>query len=321
VVISFDDGNEDIYTNAILEIKNILACLSKGEPFSGEILSVHELEYLIENQNEDILILADRATPDIYLYAHSANVCIFSLLLGQAMKFDASTLADLGMCAFLHDLGMTKNLSIALKNGKLSPAEQNQIRKHSFQGQEMIDQLKDLPVNTRSILSEVIVQIHERRNGSGYPQALKENAIHQYARIIAIADMYEALTHPRTYRDRFLPHEALKMMITEVEALFDADILKAFIDRLSLYPPGSYLRLNTGEIARVTGINRCLPTRPKVKVVIDENNRRATEPKIIDLAAAPTLFIKDAVDETKLNLPEKKLAIELKAIRWWVKGL
>jgi hypothetical protein len=110
-------------------------------------------------------------------------------------------------------------------------------------------------------------------------------------------------------------------MISTADINFDAAMLKSFIEIISLYPLGSYVRLNTDEVARVTGVNRGLPTRPKITIITDPAGNRMAAPKLADLAASPMLFVKEAVDETKLKLADKKLMLELKAIRWWVKSL
>ena len=102
---------------------------------------------------------------------------------------------------------------------------------------------------------------------------------------------------------------------------FDPSVLKALIETLSLYPPGSYITLNTGEIGRILGTNPGLPTRPRHKLVATEKGMRPTESRRINLAVSPVLYIVDAVDETKINLADKRLSLELRAQRWWVKGL
>lgn len=312
---------ETSYTNAVSEIKSIIEHADKDAQFVDKIQSVQEILELIEDGNDDITMLADKATPDLYLYSHSVNVCIFASMLGKHTGYSDYGLRELGFCSFLHDIGMVKNLNIAQKKGKLTASEYNLIKKHPPTGQDLLKTLGNIPAEIKEMVSEVILQIHERINGGGYPGGLKGKTIHPLARIIAIADVYEALTHPRPYRDRMIPHEAIKYMISCADSDFDADLLKSFLDRISLYPPGSYVKLNTEEIARVIKLNPGLPTRPTVRAIVSEKGHKITENKIIDLSASPVLFIKEAVDETKLSLPDKRLALELKAVRWWVKSI
>jgi len=313
---------EDIYTRLIIDIRDILAAAPRNEPFTAPVQLIESLAKSIEQKPDDILLLVDRATPDIYLYGHSANVCILSLMMGLSLGIKGEELVLLGIAALFHDLGMSKSINLALKNGKLSPAEINQIKKHPLEGSRFVDLETTLSDNDKGIIAGAILQVHERWNGTGYPNALKGSGdIGEFARIIAISDVYEALAHPRSYRERYIPHEAVKTLIASSEQDFDSGIVKAFIGRISLYPPASYVRLNTDEIGRVVGINPGLPTRPRIRIIIGQDNRRPAELRITDLFSSPTIFIKEAIDESKLTISDKKLALELKAIRWWVKGL
>lgn len=309
---------EDVYSKAVSEIKSIITHFDKGTPLPSKIECINELVSLIESNNDAIIMLADRATPDIYIYGHSVNVSIFSLILGQAFGLDRERMINLGFCAFLHDIGIIKVLNVALKKEPLTENEQLMIKKHPLYGQDMIRKLSFLPDSLKNIIIEVMIQHNDRKTKYNESQP---SDIHVFSRIIAIADIYEALTHPRTYRERTLPHLALKAMINSADHNFDTEIIKAFIDTISLYPPGSYVRLNSDEIARVININPGLPTRPKVKVIINAAKERMAELKILDLASTPMIFIKEPIDETKLVLPDNRLLVELKAIRWWVKGL
>lgn len=312
---------EETYSRSISEIKSIVEHLDSDEKFPSRIDAVGEISELSEDKSEELAIMANKATPDLYLYSHSVNVCIFAALLGRQLGLKENNLKELSYCSFLHDIGMVKNLNIAQKKGKLTASEYTQIKTHPPKGMELVNMLSHLSPEIKDTVSGVIGQIHERINGGGYPDGLKGKDISMNARIISICDVYEALTHPRPYRDRFIPHEALKMMITSADNDFDTDFLKAFIETVSLYPPGSYVRLNSEELARVVKLNAGLPTRPVVQVIASAKGQKVTENKIVDLAASPFLFIKEAVDETKLELADKKLALELKAVRWWVKSL
>ncbi|MFH1369177.1 MAG: HD-GYP domain-containing protein [Elusimicrobiota bacterium] len=312
---------EETYKKSVNEIKSIIEHIDRGDEFPNKIESVQELIELVEDRNEDISILADKATPDLYLYSHSVNVCIFTLILGKQMGLSGDNLKELGYSSFLHDIGMIKHMNTVQKKGRLTAAEFNLVKKHPMNGHELVRMLANISPEIKDIAATVISHIHERVNGAGYPTGLKGKDIHVLARMTAIGDVYEALTHPRPYRDRYIPHEALKLMITSADTDFDADLLKAFIETISLYPPGSYVRLNSDDIARVIKLNQGLPTRPVVRVIANAKGQKVTETKIIDLSAISVLFIKEAIDETKLESIDKRLALELKAVRWWVKGL
>jgi HD-GYP domain-containing protein (c-di-GMP phosphodiesterase class II) len=316
-----DDAADKTYAEAIIEIKNIISLFEKKEPYSKDIVSVTNIVRCIENQNQELVMLADRATPDTYLIGHSVNACILSVMIGHSLGLKTGELISLGHCALLHDLGLADIQPLILKKTKYTPAELTNIQMHSLATGTIVKGLPLLGEEIKALMITVIGQVHERDNGSGYPFGMKNTDIHQFARIIAIADVYESLTHPRPYRERILPHNALKQMISNEEYAFDTALLKSFIEKISLYPPGSYVRLNTNEIGKVTETHMGLPTRPKVRMIIGSDLQRIPGTKIIDLVTTPMIFIKEAIDELALVIPDKKLMLELKAIRWWVRGL
>jgi len=315
------DSAEKVYSSLISVIRTIFGIIEKEKIAVSVILNVvRKVISLIVAKNEELIAMCEYTTPDVYLYSHTANVCILSIMLGEKLKYSTEDLEKLGLCAFLHDLGMKKVLDIATESSKLSQQEFKEIKKHQDYVLGLIDNI-EMTSETREFVKNVVQQVHERKNGRGYPKGLSGEEINSFARIISIADVYEALTHPRVWRERYLPHDALKKMIESAKDDFDLNFLKIFIEKMSLYPIGSYVRLNSEEIARVIGINPGLPTRPKVKVIVDSEGKRVQTQKIIDLSKTGVIYILEPVDETKLNISDKKLMLELKARKWWVKNI
>jgi hypothetical protein len=319
-----DNANaaSSVYTRAITESKTLINSISADTTPAEPITCPGQIVNLIENSNDDLVMLADRATPDVYLYGHSVNVCIYSTMMGKGLGMAHDKLVRLANAAFFHDMCLSKHLLLIMKNAKLAQEEVNSVHDISSQCTQLIDKCIsnfDLPVK-KSIM-DVMFAMNERKYGSKEQPAELSEENSEFVKLITITDIYEALTHPRPYRDRFLPHDAIKTMISTAENNFDPALLKAFIEIISLYPLGSYVRLNTDEIARVTGVNRGLPTRPRILILTDPSGVRHPQAKYADLSASPMLFVKEALDETKLKLTDKKLMLELKAIRWWVKSL
>ncbi len=312
----------NVYTKAISEAKTLINSISNDSTTTDPITCTEQIVKLLENSNDDLVILADRATPDVYLYGHSVNVCIYSTMMGKGMGMDHDKLVRLANAAFFHDVCLSKHLMLIMKNGKLAQEEVNSVHAISPQCSKLIETaISTFTPLVKTAILQVMYSMNERKYGSReIPAELNEENT-EFVKLITITDIYEALTHPRPYRDRFLPHDAIKTMISTAENNFDPVLLKSFIEIISLYPLGSYVRLNTDEIARVTGVNRGLPTRPKILIITDPSGARQPQAKFADLAASPMLFVKEALDETKLKLADKKLMLELKAIRWWVKSL
>jgi HD-GYP domain-containing protein (c-di-GMP phosphodiesterase class II) len=313
----------EIYEEAVNAARAVYKSLEStpSEPLATPKETLFKIVAALESGNPELLALADRSTPDNYLYGHAANVTILSVRLGQALKLSHDDLHALALGAFLHDIGMVKCLPLALKAGKLTEPEMALLRQHSAEGQKLLAAFPGITGPLRETVQQVIGQEHERAGGAGYPGGRPAESIHPFAKIVGACDVYEAVTHPRPWRGRTLPHTALRLMIEEHESAFDPGVVKSLIEALSLYPPGSFVKLSSGEIGRVISLNPGLPTRPQVKLLLDARGSRLPGPKNVNLALQPILYIADAVDETQAPTPDQRLLLELRAQRWWVKGL
>jgi HD-GYP domain-containing protein (c-di-GMP phosphodiesterase class II) len=282
--------------------------------------TLFKLVRLVRTGDPSILLLADRAAPDNYLYGHAANVTVLSLRLGLACGASEEALYTLALGALLHDIGMAPDRATD-KPGPLTDAERAALQKHPRRGQELLTIFPGLVEPRLEAVRRIVGQVHERAKGDGYPEKLPSAGVDPLAKVVGVCDVYEALTHDRAWRPRLLPHDALARLIEEHEASFDAGLIKQLIETLSLFPPGSYVRLSTGDVARVLEPNPGLPTRPKVRVALDSQGRRPAAAAVLNLATQPLVYIAEVVDETRLPAADARLAAELRAQRWWVKGL
>ncbi len=313
----------EVYSEAVSAARQIYRALEK--PLEVEGLEIpHEalrkLMAVVRSDNQEILILADRSAPDNYLYGHVVNVAVFSLRLGLSVGLTEEEMLTVAAGAFLHDIGMIPYLPMVLRPTRLSEDELKQVQRHSEEGAQLLTKFPSLQGRDLEVVSSIVVQVHERMEGMGYPQALGQDAIHRLAKLVGVCDMYESLTHMRAWRSRLLPHHVLRVMIEEHERTFEPGLVKSLVEALSLYPPGSFVRLSSGDIGRVVAVNHGLPTRPIVKVLVDAQGQRVAAPKVVNLATHPILYVSDAVDETKLPTSDQRLLLELRAQRWWVRG-
>ncbi len=240
---------------------------------------------------------------DNYLFSHSVNVTILALLIGETLEYSKDELNLLGEAALLHDIGMLKiPISIWDKPGTLTPSEYNEIKNHPLYGEEFL-KTNNLSNDVQKVASEH----HERYDGSGYPKGLKGSDINFKARIIAIADVYDACISQRSYRDRLTPREALEMIMLDKEK-YDPDLLKTFVSVMAIYPIGSMVELNTGEIGKVIKVTKNRPFRPVIQLFFDREKRLLEEPIRINLSEKSNhvLFIKRTLPAEK-----HKKAIEL----------
>jgi HD-GYP domain-containing protein (c-di-GMP phosphodiesterase class II) len=151
------------------------------------------------------------------------------------------------------------------------------------------------PPNDR--IAVIVLQHHEREQGQGFPQGLQADAIDNDAKILGLIDTYTGLTTPPTSRPRLRPHEAIREIVKSRHDAFPSALIKALLSEISVFPPGTMVKLNTEEIGRVIAVNRHHPLRPKVEVVTDSKGHRPPAPKIIDLSEAPFLYITGPVVE------------------------
>lgn len=183
------------------------------------------------------LVIADDATAvnllritsyDFYTYTHSVNVGVFSMLLAKGLfrRSDSHDMHELGAGFFLHDIGKVRvDPAILNKAGRLTEEEMGQMRSHPYQGYKILSEARQLSEESRII----VMQHHEREDGTGYPNGLKGGDIHLYGRICCIADVYDALTAERSYKKRLTPFEALKIMREEMINHFHKDLFEEFV--------------------------------------------------------------------------------------------
>ncbi len=183
------------------------------------------------------MIIADDATSrellkitsyDFYTYTHSVNVGVFSVLLAKAVFKGsyAHNMHELGAGFFLHDIGKVRiDSAIINKRGKVTDEEMEIIRSHPYQGYKILKETNQLTEECMII----VMQHHERRDGTGYPRKLKNDEIHAYGRICCIADVYDALTAERSYKQRLSTFDALKLMKEKLLDHFHQELFEKFV--------------------------------------------------------------------------------------------
>lgn len=218
------------------------------------------------------------------LIGHCINVAILGVLLARDRIAPKEEVERFCLAALVHDVGMLFVPSGAWDHDRaLDEEEREAVRRHVDIGRERIAGLGGY----LSELAPVVAQEHERVDGSGYPDGLKGDQIDRFAQIIGLADVFEALTHDRPHRRAHTPHQAVRTILSDMRVALDADLLRALIDLLSVFPLGSFVELSTGAFGRVVRLNEANHLRPVVEVLRDPKGLPVQPPTVLELQAVP----------------------------------
>lgn len=300
--------SERTRTKAIQETKKMFQDFNYTKKFSG----IDKMQSLVNNIIDEVLNnkttmvnLVDIRCADEYTFGHSVNTCILSLITAAHMGFNHNSLRHLAMGALMHDLGKTLiPPEILNKPKQLTQEEFNIIQKHSEKGYEILTDNK----NFSRISSLVVLHHHERYNGSGYPAGLKGKEINQFAAIVGLVDMYDAITADRVYRRAYSTNEAYEMISAMGDSMFDFEIVEAFLNHVAAYPVGSLVKLNTGEIGVVVENRPGYSLRPKIRILFSSLNQPLASQYEIDLAMTTNIAVTNLIeDENELMLLKQQI--------------
>lgn len=238
----------------------------------------------ILSHNQLMINMVDLKVFDDYTYYHSVNVAVLSIIVGVSLGLTKSELSVLGFAAILHDIGKVFiDKDILNKPDRLTAKEYEMMKAHSLLGGDYIKNA--CTISLEAYLG--IVDHHEHYEGTGYPNGYKENRISLYGRVIAIADVYDALTSNRPYRGPLLPSEAMEYIMGASMTLFDPKIVEAFIKKVAPYPVGTCVILSNGLKGIVIENHEDLNMRPVIRVF--QNGDYKIDPYIIRLYDYETL--------------------------------
>ncbi|MBN1127652.1 MAG: HD domain-containing protein [Chitinispirillaceae bacterium] len=230
-----------------------------------------------------------------YLARHSVNVAIFMVALHHTLKTPGDQIEKIAAAALLHDIGMNGvDPQIVGKVGALSREEYAAIQKHTVRGHELIIG----PEDTSELAASFAANHHERIDRSGYPGGAY--MLSDHLRLIGFLDAFEALTHDRPHRQAFSPPEAVRMLTGRENSAFDLDTRKAFLNAFSFFPVSSIVKLSTGEVGQVVGINQGRPFAPVVRIVQSLSSREDEKGRIVDLGNEHLISIVKEISEREL---------------------
>lgn len=296
----------EMHEEASKELDHMMKMALQGEPIDSRQLSTQVGAYTgaLSADPDSVMAVAGQLSQDPTLAEHCLKTAVLGLALGLEMGLDEENLRNLGLCGLLHDWGMVKVPSeIRRAEHPLDEVEIMQIKRHPAHTLDLLDQIQGVP----KVVALVSYQIHERPNGLGYPNGRHKEHIHLFARILAVADTYSALTSPRPNRPPLMPYSAMECLIRQAQTGdVDPDVVRALLSVLSLFPIGSFVVLSDGSIARVLRRGTQNYAAPIVRLIADKDGERfdqESDSSIIDLSEDDRKVIQALPDPGSGEIP------------------
>lgn len=233
-----------------------------------------------------------------YLVQHSLNVAIYSINIGISMGYSDGQIFELTYGALLADIGFLKvDENLLTKKNKLTPEERRTVEKHPSYSLDYLNYIKGIP----SSLPYIIYQSHEKLDGSGYPKGRPAFLVHEFAKVIAIADMFDSLCTARPWRSALTPYKAMEEIIRLAgQKKLDGKIIRQWLFSISLFPVGSYVNLNDSTVAKVISANPSDFMRPNLRAMV-KNGSQLLEPLTLVLGENKNLKITRAVPQKEVQ--------------------
>lgn len=266
IEIASEDISLETKRKTLDHLEETFAELSKGRKTSLQPLEqdVQKIVQEVHSHQELVIPIIQLKRHDDATFTHSLNVAIITTFIGKFLGLDEEQSKILSLGALLHDLGKLRiPLEILNKPQSLTPKEWEVIQKHPVVAQQIVANIKQ---NLPKEIKNIILQHHEKLDGSGYPLHLEKRAISPLAQIVAVADIYEALTSKRPYRQPLPIFEVVEYLMGNAGYKLNDEVISVFVNHISPYQVGDVVQLSSGEKAMVSRLNPILPFRPFVRI-------------------------------------------------------
>jgi HD-GYP domain-containing protein (c-di-GMP phosphodiesterase class II) len=304
-----------VYGRSIARIDELLKPISQP----GGVLEAKDVKESVTQltdsvvRNPDAMLLVTRLREkSVAAHARALQVSIYMIVFGRFLELAREELELLGLVGLLQDVGKTRlPASIMEKNTTLTPEEAEIFRQHVLLGAEILKATPGIPPR----LLELAILHHERQDGTGYPRGLKGEQIGLYGSIAAIADVFDSLTAQRAKGQPLSPSAALSYLYKERGTGYHPDLVEQFIQCVGVFPVGSVVELNSGEVGLVITQNLVRRLKPRVMVVLDTKGNPMRPHKILDLDRDPKMSpdepyrIKRTLEQNRLQVDPKELFI------------
>ncbi len=296
----YKNNIENLHKDLCRETNELFSGILKGTVNNGEPAKriVEKFVDILMTDKDILLNLSNFEYPadGDHLHTHAVNTVITSLNIATAYGYSKDEIVEIGLGALLSDIGM-RSLKKTMRNSpkKYSQTENFEIQKHPMFSANILENLTGL----RNSTSIIAYQVHERENGKGYPRGRSKNAIHKFSKIVAVSDVFSAISSNRPHRKGVRPFLAMKQLITMGKlGWLDIKIIGHFLQYMSLFPIGSIVKLNDNSYAKVVSANPTNITAPQVTVISDTEGTvlKAEDFKLIDLSEDQDIKIIGTVD-------------------------
>ena len=245
-----------------------------------------------------------------YTLGHALDVAVYMTTFGRFLELERDAVIMLGYLGLLQDIGkLNVPNNLIEKRDRLGPEEFEQAKLHVRYSVELLEKTQNLPPE----LPHLATLHHERYDGSGYPKGLKGDQIGKMGAIAAIVDTFDALTMKRPYAEPVAPSAALSMLYKWRGAFFDATLVEQFIRCIGVFPVGSVVELNSGEVGIVFAQNYAKRLQPRVMVIRDAKGNTLRPQKVLDLSRGP-MATKDEPYRIRRTLEFGRMGVSTKDI-------
>jgi HD-GYP domain-containing protein (c-di-GMP phosphodiesterase class II) len=274
------------YSNSRVLMRDVMSAVRVGRTLDADRLksAVTSMTESVLRNPDALLLFSQLRAKGEYTESHALDVSIYMITFGRFLQLEPGQIEFLGYLGLLQDIGKIRLPKELLeKRGRLNVEEFERAKLHVNYSVEILRSTAGLPGD----LARIAALHHERHDGSGYPKGLRGSEIGMVGSIAAIVDTFDALTVKRPYADPVSPSAAISMLYKWRGVFFDAHLVEQFIRCIGIFPVGSLVELNTGEVGVVIAQNLTKRLMPRVMVIRDGEGNPMQPHKLLDLAREP----------------------------------
>ena len=295
--------NEFLQDTAILLEESFQSCVQR-KPFETTLIEKAATQLVEQIVAHPMLMIAVQymKLSSHFVITHSIRAACYGVLLARGLGYELNAMQQLVYAILLMDIGMfALPPALLQKQGSLTKEEVKLLKSHTILGYRLLSAHS----RVKNSIAMVALQHHENFSPSGYPNGLQGNKIEYMARMARICDSYTAMTERRSYRKDQLPSLVIKKMISQSAKYFDPRLLKVFIDQISVYPIGSFIKLTQGSIVMVVATSPKALAKPIIRLMLDENGKDYQNLQFLSLAYREDISIDKPISSLDVPLVEK----------------